>query len=181
LAKVRRGTVEMRDNQNVTRDLEIGRIMWANKNTRLPLMHGFDNVSVLIDMGSFWRSEGTKNCFFPSLHGLNELWESYPRATFVLFTRNGTDWAEATRSTSNLLKRLSRDCGDFGFPRSPSRADKRTDSDLRRWAEFYDVHSESIRTFAKNHPTMKYIEVDMETEEGDKMEELIGFPASCWI
>jgi hypothetical protein len=161
LAKVRRGTVEMRDNQNVTRDLEIGRIMWANKNTRLPLMHGFDNVSVLIDMGSFWRSEGTKNCFFPSLHGLN--------------------WAEATRSTSNLLKRLSRDCGDFGFPRSPSRADKRTDSDLRRWAEFYDVHSESIRTFAKNHPTMKYIEVDMETEEGDKMGELIGFPASCWI
>ena len=143
-------------------------------------MNGIDEQSVLTDMGSFFDDEGTPVCYFPSVHDLKGLMDSTPSPTFMVFTRDSTMWANEMHENNNLMGRLSSVCGDVGFPQTPFLPTDRTAADVQKWADFYDAHTESIRTFAAAHASLTYIEIDIDDEPAEQLELDIGIPASCW-
>jgi hypothetical protein len=53
-----------------------------------------------------------------------------------------------------------------------------TDEDIRLFYEWQVGH---VRRFAQAHPSMTYIEVDLEANAtGSILEDKIGIPAHCW-
>ena len=121
-----------------------------------------------------WSDTGTadeNHCFFPSLHALDEIFESYPNATILMVIRNSKDWLESiSRWRKGKLKSHLRNCTFPNFEFNPN--------DL---ISFYDRHTEAIRSFAREHPSMTYIEVDLEAPETALiLEARIGIPAFCW-
>jgi hypothetical protein len=64
-------------------------------------------------------------------------------------------------------------CRTSGFPAR--------DGTVEDFREFYEWHKEMIRTFALDHPSWTYIEVDLESPlAGELLEERIGISAECW-
>ena len=54
-------------------------------------------------------------------------------------------------------------------------------SSVEDFREFYEWHKDLIRTFALEHPSWTYIEVDLEDPEaGQILEDRTGIDASCW-
>lgn len=154
--------------------------MWKNKQAGLSLTDGIDDMSVLTDIGSFFDDNGTPVCYFPSLSDLKGLMASAPSPTFLLFTRDSAMWAEELHASNNLMGRMSAVCGAEGFPQSPFEAAERTADDLQKWADFYDAHTESIRAFVAEHPSLTYIEVNMDDDPAEQLEHEIGIASSCW-
>ncbi|GKZ00371.1 hypothetical protein MPSEU_000990100 [Mayamaea pseudoterrestris] len=179
-ANVRYRTVVVNDRENYSEEIEAGRKMWKNKQAGLSLMHGIDMESILTDISSFWEQDGKSICYFPSLHDLEGLFDSAPSASFLLLTRDSVDWAKEIHNNANLMGRLSMACGGDGFPQSPYEPEDRTQDDIQEWVDFYDEHTEAIRTFAAERPSLTYIEINMDINTGDQLEEQIGITASCW-
>ena len=52
---------------------------------------------------------------------------------------------------------------------------------MQGWLDFYDWHNDMVRQFAKDHPSLTYIEVKLEDDNlGKVMEEKLGVTAECW-
>jgi hypothetical protein len=179
-SNVRFRTIMTKASDDEPFEIEIGQWLYKNKQKGVSLMEGISHESILTDMGSFWEDNGKMICYFPSLHDLDGLLSSTASPTFLLLTRNSAMWASELHSSNNLMGRLSVVCRDYGFPQTPFLPSERTDADVQKWADFYDTHTESIRTFAAQHPSLTYIEVDMEEEPGDQLEAEVGITAECW-
>lgn len=150
------------------KQMRIGHCFLENLQAGRPPFHDCGNYHVWSDVG---HPRGTP-CFDPSVHGLEAFYEAYPNATLLLVTRNSTAWAQSVRRWKRglLLKKWWR-CKHF-----PGR--NATDQDLQR---FYEWHTQNIRNFVTQHPSLTYIEVALEDEAmGTILEERIGIPAQCF-
>ena len=51
-----------------------------------------------------------------------------------------------------------------------------------QWISFYNNHTQHVRDFARNHPTMAYVEFSLENQEEAQqaLQEHFGFSDSCW-
>jgi hypothetical protein len=110
-------------------------------------------------------------CFYPSLHAMDAIYQNYPNATILMVVRDTDSWVNSMTNwrEGKLKKRLST-CPSVGFPLEED-----------NFAEFYDWHTEMIRNFTREHPSLTYIEVKLESNEtADILEERIGIPAFCW-
>ncbi len=48
------------------------------------------------------------------------------------------------------------------------------------WIDFYNAHTQKIREFAMNNPSLTYVEVELEDENmAKKLENYTGVPSTC--
>lgn len=113
-------------------------------------------------------------CFFPSIDGLDAIYNSYPNATFMNVVRDTEAWYTSlkTWSHSSLFVRF-RLCNATGFPNGQSTRED--------FMAFYEAHNEMIRQFVRDRPSLTYIEVKLESPDtGRILEEKTGISADCW-
>lgn len=135
------------------------------------------DYNVFTDTGySIFKPESKSyECYYPSIHGLDDIYEHYPTATIILVVRNTASWYESFANWGNgSLQDRWKICANMtSIPLSSTNAED--------FQQFYEWHSDSIRNFAKKHPSLTYVEVELESNlTGQKLEQEIGIPASCW-
>jgi len=114
-------------------------------------------------------------CFDPSVHGLDAIYESYPNGTILMAVQDSQAWLDSVERYRfqkwSLLKDLKR-CPDL-WPTQQQDIGNRmlTNDDI---LNFYHWHTEHVRKFTKNHPSMTYIEVALEGDEtGQTLEDAL--------
>jgi hypothetical protein len=115
-----------------------------------------------------------ERCFYPSIDGLDAIYESYPTITFVNVVRNTEAWYHSIRtwSAASLFVRL-RLCNATGFPDGQS-----TKEEIM---QMYDNFNNMIRQFVKDRPSITYIEVQLESNStGQLLQEATGIDSACW-
>lgn len=148
--------------------IKIGQCMGENAAADRPVLQGCGSYPVLADIGAIWGS----HCYYPSLHGLEDLYRDYPSATWLHIVRNASQWADSLLRYFNLAWKMSQKCTDV--PKAPNNT--RDD-----WAAFYVAHTTRIRDFASNHPSLTYIEVELESPATPAiLQDRLGINASCW-
>lgn len=157
------------ENINGTKQVRLGKCFKRNMQANRPLLEGCGDYQVWTDVGVL--APGV--CYYPSIHGgLQALYEGYPHATILQVVRETESWVNSTMEFNDLWTRWSTKCDQF-----PPMGSQRSD-----YAKFYDWHTDMVRQFAKDHPSMTYIEVTLEgTETGRILEEQTGINASCWV
>ena len=145
--------------------------IWAGR----PPFYHCGKYDVYTDTGFLvYSHRGGERCFYPSIDGLNELYESYPTMTFVNVVRNASDWFTSLVNWSNgsLFTRF-RLCNMTGNPGGIGNEND--------FIEFYQWQNDRVRAFVKEHPSLTYIEVELESPEtGRILSEATGIEASCW-
>ena len=108
------------------------------------------------------------------IDALEETYTAYPNATFLFVVRETDAWIESMESYHDgFIMDVWKRCQTRGFPGLNG-----TVEDFRN---FYEWHKEMIRSFATEHPSLTYIEVELEAEEtGDVLQQKIGINATCW-
>ena len=110
-------------------------------------------------------------CFYPSIHALDALYEAYPEMTLLLMRRNSTKWAHSIQKFNFIGSRWA-NCNADGMPKS---------SDLKALTDFYAEHVARLRKFAQDHPSVTFLDMPLEGKETAQMlEDAFGAPASCW-
>jgi len=117
--------------------------------------------------------ENLGQCYFPQIQNLDILHQEAPNATFILSHRNMTRWA---RSVENWVGRIrsmaARLAKCKGGPKSKNA------EDLIQW---HLEHIERIRTFVKDHPSHKLVEINIEDPNaGEIMARHFGSSALNW-
>lgn len=157
--------------ENNTKQVKLGNCLNDNiSSKKQDFLDGCGDYQVWTDAGVI--APGT--CFYPSIHGgLQALYDSYPLATIVQVNRETEAWVNSTTEFNDLWPRwINQKCEKFpGVGSTP-----------HDYGKFYEWHTEMVRDFAKNHPSMTYIEVSLEgSSTGQILEEATGINASCWI
>lgn len=115
------------------------------------------------------------SCFVPSLQALHVMYQQYPNSTILLSVRNTDDWYNSAKNWYNggLLNAM-RHCNAPGFPAINATADD--------FKQFYEWYTHYYRNFAAKHPSIKYIEVQLESpESGAILERELGISSKqCW-
>jgi len=168
----------------------VGECMGRNHAAGRPLVEGCGGYVVYTDAGAIWdvgetdavtapdehRKERTKQCFFPGLHGLQNIATHYPDATIIHVYRDTKEWIKSARGWLDLLTRLSMFCQ--GFPKIPY---NQTTASDENWEQFYEHYKASIRMFAQANPSLTYIEAELESPlVSTILENATGLPARCF-
>ena len=116
------------------------------------------------------------NCWDPSIHGLEAIYKAHPLATILLAVRDSDKWLNSVIRWGRLLDKLWR-CRDLW----PSNKNKKTMNTTRDIRDFYEWHQQHVRSFATLHPSITFVEVDLESNQtASILEERVGISASCW-
>jgi hypothetical protein len=114
------------------------------------------------------------SCFYPSIDGLDAIYDAYPNATFLMVIRNTSSWYTSFHSwyDARLFRRWKR-CNTTGMP-----------SKGGTWKDFqtyYDWHYTMVRDFAQNRPSLTYVEVQLDSPDTPHiLEEAFGISSACW-
>lgn len=109
-------------------------------------------------------------CFHPSIEGLEAIAQFYPNATIMLSTRPSEDWHSSVLRYNFRRWSLSEELGKCPEPHMN-----------QTLPEFYEYHNQYVRDFARDHPSLTFLEVSLVSNEtGSILEEATGIPASCW-
>jgi hypothetical protein len=113
-------------------------------------------------------------CYMPQVNDLEQLSASYPKATFILNTRNASRWVNSLRTFLDFDEKLKQ-CDLKGFPAG-------TGDTNEEFEAFFHEHAQNIRNFVKNHPSHTLIEVNIEDPNaGTQLAEAFGQNAKCWV
>ncbi|KAL3773296.1 hypothetical protein ACHAW5_000243 [Stephanodiscus triporus] len=136
----------------------------------------------------FYSDIGTvePRCFYSSLHdgGLEHIFKFYPRATIFMVHRKFEDWYESVSKwgRGRLFHKWRNACG-FAGPHSDvlNSTDKRcTQEDVTCWRSFYNAHTEKIRRFAIDHPSLTYLELQLDETTPSALELYTGISLECF-
>jgi hypothetical protein len=151
------------------KQLRVGECFQQNMDVGKPPLENCGRYHVYSDAG-YIRGD---RCFYPSVHGLQAFYDAYPTATILLVKRDSSAWLSSIKKWKGgaLLKKWAGTCDQFP-------AKKATDDELE---QFYEWHAANIRTFAKDHPSLTYVEFNLEESDiAQQLQETIGVNASCW-
>jgi hypothetical protein len=113
-------------------------------------------------------------CYMPQVNDLEKLSASYPKATFILNTRNASRWVNSLRTFLDFDEKLKQ-CDLKGFPKGTGDTDEEFEA-------FFHEHSQNIRDFVKKNPSHTLIEVDIEDPDaGHQLAEAFGQSPQCWV
>jgi len=165
------GAHQWTNHEHSLEELQIGECMHTNIKANRSILHDCGDHSHWGDIGALQP----EFCFYPTMHdnGLQAMYEAYPYGTIMNVLRNATKWFQSVKKWGNLHRRWAKRCQ--GFP-----ALNATPSE---WVDFYHWHTNHVRQFAKDHPTMTYVEIDVEQDAAELQEQLqqqFGFPSFCW-
>jgi hypothetical protein len=134
-----------------------------------PMLNGCGKYKVWVDAG-VPSSRG--KCFYPGMHGLENIVSNYPNATIVLSTREALNWVRSVRKYAGgtLMDKWQRNCPDF----------PNANSTELEWAVFYDGYNDSIRKFSIANPSLTLVEVNLESSLAPSvLKEKVGFRKNC--
>lgn len=163
---------------------KIGRCWQRNIRHGRPALEGCGDHDIWSDTGfvgmnyrkgkDSGKSSSNIPCYYPLIESLDQIYESYPNATFLFLTRNETSWLNSIQTYHDgFIMDVWRRCRIRGFPGPDAEAD-----DFRR---FYTWHKKLIRNFAEDHPSITYLEIPLEgAETAQVLEDKIGAPRKCW-
>jgi hypothetical protein len=117
-------------------------------------------------------------CFEPVFHGgLDNFYRYHPHGTLILVTRNLQGWLSSVRRWRMLFYELIHDCHGPGY--YTQWKDKNvTEDDV---LQMYIDHADIVRSFAQAHPSLTFIEVELESNQtGRILEDRIGISRKCW-
>lgn len=167
----------VKTNSSSSSSIRAGVCIRDNVAMKRPPFEGCGNYDVYSDTGfSFFVAQDVSDCYYPSISALSDIHQHYPNATIIMITRNSASWLRSMQAwgDGSLLKRW-KNCNMTSFLPSGSQ------DDPDAFAAFYDWHTAHVRSFAKRHPSLTYVEVSLESPGvGHILEEQIGIPASCW-
>jgi len=131
----------------------------------------YTQLDVEMKIGSVEESSG--ECYFPQVEALDEIHAEFPKATFILNTRDISKWYKSVSGHGRMVERLAL-CDMPGFP--PSNEVKEED-----FIKLYESQITRIKSFVKNHPSHKLIEIKIdEDDSGRVMVDNFGGDMSCW-
>lgn len=133
----------------------------------------YPSLTVLAQYLTYEHDNGER-CFYPSVDGLDAIYESYPYASFVNVVRNTESWYESLKSWSHssLFVRI-RLCNATGFPNGQS--------NKTEIMAMYDGHNAMIRQFVADRPTLTYLEIQLEAPEtASILAQATGIDSACW-
>lgn len=111
---------------------------------------------------------------FLELDGLERFYKSYPYGTIVNTIRNTKSWVSSAFRWKDLPKRwVKAGCDPSVFPTN-------VNTTQEEWGDWYEGLQNGIRKFAKEHPTLTYIEVPLSDQAGTILNDIFRFPDSCW-
>mmetsp|Transcript_11659 Transcript_11659/g.25598 ORF Transcript_11659/g.25598 Transcript_11659/m.25598 type:complete len:387 (-) Transcript_11659:138-1298(-) len=165
---------------------KIGIVMRDNAELGEPLVKGLDVKGYNI-FSNYEVLNWGKRCFFPT-DGLENISKFYPNATILYVKREAESWYKSASMWGDLIKRIGpQKCSDKKrqfFPKNyqtPRRKERETVQHKKVWLKFYEDYSNRIRSFAKQHPSLTYIDISLEGQNtGALLEEQIGIPQICW-
>jgi Sulfotransferase domain len=119
----------------------------------------------------------------PQYMYLSEIYEAYPNATWVLNLRDPAKWLSSIDRWQDLRQRFI--WGDYkpdlpsqGKSKPGERPTGEKDEDM---INFYNKQAQRVRDFAKDHPSLHFVEVRIDQEDaGEVMEEAFGISKQCW-
>ncbi|KAL3808543.1 hypothetical protein ACHAXA_002710 [Cyclostephanos tholiformis] len=159
--------------------IRIGECMRDNFLSDAPPFRGCDlnGMDQRIQFYSDIGIQGPK-CYYPSLHdgGLEHIAKFYPNATILLLHRKFDDWHASIRKWGGgrLLKIWKNTCGFAGDD------GQCLPSDIACWRSFYDAHTEKIRRFAIDHPSLTYLELQLDERTPMALEMYTGISSECF-
>lgn len=117
------------------------------------------------------------SCYFPSIDGLDAIYQAYPNSTLMLVVRDTKSWFKSFSTWGKDLYDRWKLCNATNMPsRLYSKPSKLNDFEI-----FYEWHQEMVRTFARNHPSLTYVEVKLESPETPQiLEDAFGIRQNCW-
>jgi len=159
-----------------------------------------EEYSVLSNFEHFDR----EGMFLPT-DALENIATFYPNATVLFVNRDPAKWFQSAVKWNDLLPRMRTYKGSNltnGFFERPEnyvsasseelaaiarKGKKRKkikltekDKDEATWTRFVHNYATYIRSFAKTHPSLTYIEVPLDDNTGMALEERTGIPNECW-
>jgi hypothetical protein len=165
----REGVHQWTKRENETKHVPIGECMLQNIQRSRPVIEGCGDHKHWSDIGVIRPSM----CYYPSFHGgLEAIYQAHPHGTIMNTIRDARLWYESAKKWARLLQRWSTECK--GFPPLSANATE--------WINFYNLHNKQIRDFARDHPTMTYVEVNVDNhiQTRDIVAGTFAFPDSCW-
>jgi len=113
-------------------------------------------------------------CYFPLIEGLPDFYRWYPNATIVLISRDTESWLRSVYTyRDGIIAEMWKRCftGEHTLNLTT----------LEGLREFHKHHKQMIRNFVDSHPSLKYIEAELESEDiASQLEDKTGIPADCW-
>ena len=125
-----------------------------------------------------WADTGyaeAKSCFYPSIDGLDSIYEAYPKFTLLLVVRNTSSWYNSFHNwyDRRLFRQWTR-CNATGMPNKNS-------TWRVHFHNYYEWHKQMVRDFAQSHPSITYVEVPLESSETPHiLAESFGISSDCW-
>ena len=168
---------ERRENDYNVGGKQVGPCLEHNIANHQPPLYRCGHYDVWVDCG--YSLPRLQKCFFPAVHALDAIYESYPDATLLWIRRDVEEWYNSAAKWGNMLRKWSQACRSSFFPEKVDGA--LTGEDYK---DFYRQTTQRIRQFAKDHPSMTYLEpLDLtlsSPELGSWLEEHVGIAESCW-
>jgi hypothetical protein len=153
----------------------VARDMYFNIRKGVDPFEGFSQYQVFSDHSHFRGSM----CFEPSTAmSLDAIYKFHPNMTMILSVRNSTSWVESVNKFYDLGSVIKNNCRSPGYFERWAKNQSISDHDLQALYEWQVAY---VRQFAKNHPSITYIEIPLDDpRNGDILEARIGVPATCW-
>jgi len=164
-----------------------------NQSSSRPLVEDCGGYAVYTDAGAMWtemeeptnRTAGGRNkhrvqrCFFPGIHGLENIAKHYKSATIVHVKRNTSEWVRSAGNWNNILGRMSSSCNGGGIPKQED--PYQNNATAEHWMAFYDQYADNIRQFAARNPHLTLVEAELESPETPRiLEQATGIDANCY-
>ncbi|KAG7344271.1 hypothetical protein IV203_022279 [Nitzschia inconspicua] len=119
----------------------------------------------------------------PQYKYLQQIYEVYPNATWILNLRDPQDWLKSIDRWQNLRQRFiwsnqKPDLPSQGRSKSGERPTGEKDEDM---INFYNKQAQRVKDFVSNHPSLHFVEVQIDQKDaGEIMERAFGISQHCW-
>jgi len=155
--------------------LSCGVRMSNNNVDKRPVFHNIDHFDVYSEIDHLYPN----NIFFPQLRSIEQIYDAYPNATWILNLRNTTEWAKSV-TRSGLRRKLanSKDLHPKFWKLKNTKNGTVEDWELHN---FFDRQADFIRKKAKKYPSIHFVEVIIDrSDAGEVLENAFGISRNCW-
>jgi hypothetical protein len=119
----------------------------------------------------------------PQYKYLQQIYEAYPNATWILNTRDPFQWLRSIDRWQGLRQRFiwSNHKPDLPSPGKSKPGEKTTGEQDEHMINFYHKQAQRVRDFVRDRPSLHLVEVQIdEPDAAQIMEEAFGISRQCW-
>jgi len=134
----------------------------------------FDGIDQFTLYAELDGQENNGGMTLPQWDYLQEMYDHFPNATWILNTRRPEEWLRSVDRWQDLRQRFILNPYVPDLPRGVGTDDK----DM---IQFYLRQAERIREFCSTHTSLSCVEVPIDSPEaGTILQDAFGIPKPCW-